>query len=254
MTRTLEELDAIFEGERRAALVAADLVFTQEVAAAIQTVSDINEISNARIMANCQVASAKIGSSAEVQATTLLAAAEALRLKILRSDLTQIAKSETDESVVSELARTAEMGINSTAQAAIKSIQEEAQNAIGLISDNAKTAIFEIKTVGEAIANQIDENAKIAKAKCDEAKASPRTAESIKEAAEDAAHLILEHASSCSIKINKVVDGAIKLMRESADLANQKITETTQRATERIIAARDSALEKIESFLALKKK
>ena len=65
-TRTLEELDTFFEKARKTSVESAEIVFSQDVAAALGAVADIHEVVNARIMADTRVASAKLASSAEV--------------------------------------------------------------------------------------------------------------------------------------------------------------------------------------------
>ncbi len=250
-TRSLDELDAFFEKDRQAAVELAEVVFSQEVAAAIRTIADINEVANARILADTQVSSAKIASSAEVHATALLAAAELLRLKIQNRKMSEPTRGEIDSSVVSEFTRVAEGEIKGTSRSAVEQINAEARLAIAKISENAKEAISQINNIATKISNQVHENARIAKGKLQEAQKSPRTPESVAIEAEKAAVKISAHAVAASESLMGVVKETIDAMMKSADVAVGVISKTVKEATERIVDARDKALKRIHGFLTL---
>lgn len=75
-TRSLKELDALFEHDRLSAAKIAKTVFAHEVTVAIANIGEINQIANARILADSQISSAKMLTDAEVAATLLLSKAE----------------------------------------------------------------------------------------------------------------------------------------------------------------------------------
>lgn len=164
-TRTLEELDTFFEKARKTSVESAEIVFSQDVAAALGAVADIHEVADARIMADTRVASAKLASSAEVYSTALLATAVTLRLAIQKHELSSPDNSEIDNSIVTEQARGAEEEMKSSARLAIEKIESEARVAISKISENTQESIADIKKIAQDIHVQIDGNAAIARTK-----------------------------------------------------------------------------------------
>lgn len=251
-TRSLEELDALFEKDRQAAVKLAEIVFSQEVAVAVRAVADINEISNARIQADAQIASAKLASSAEVHATTLLAAAETLRLSIQRHELTDKKSDEIDSSIVSELAAKTGEQIQNTSRSAIEQIKAEAQAAVAQISENSKRSIAEIRAICENIKSQIDDNARLAEAKLRESKNYSRTPESVVFDAEKAAQHVMNQAASATQTLQVVLTDTTDKMTQLADAACASISATVSSATERVLHARDKALARINEILALR--
>ncbi|NQV99930.1 MAG: hypothetical protein HQ483_09565 [Rhodospirillales bacterium] len=249
-TRSILELDRLFEKDRKAAGAIAEIVFSQDISAAILTVSDITEVTNSRILADTQVASAKIAASAEVHATALLASAQTMRLKIQNQEWSDPTRREIDSSIVTELARRTEMEIKSSSRTAIDQINAGARAAIVQITENAKKSVEDIESITGVISDEIKENARIALAKLQDAQQSSRTPEAIAGAAEKAATEITDHATSASLSLTEFVKETVAGMTKSADAAILLISETVSRASERIVAARDKALEHVKDTLA----
>ncbi len=253
-SRSIEELDVLFEKDRQSDARLAKITFIQEVAASIRTVADINEVANARIMTETLVASAKISSSAEVHATALLAVAEELRLEIQRRELSSGPGREIDYSIVSELTQSAEERIMTSSRSAIDKISAGAQIAVADIAEVAKTSIADIKKIAGGMSTWTDGNAPIATEQLSKAKQSPRTPESVASAAETASEEIKKHAVLASNSLTSVVTDAIAGMTNSADAVLEHITKMVGDASERIISTRDIALERINELLAVRQR
>lgn len=245
-TRSIEELDAYFEKERYRAAEVADLSFRKEVATAIRTVSDINEVANARIYSNMEVASAKISSSAEVHSTSLLATAELFRHRLQNSGNFVPTNSENRNSMIAEVARTATKEIKSTAAAAIETIKSEAKDAVAQIASNANLAIAEINSISNKVISNIEDNAKLGREKLEKQKEFARVPESVIASAQIASAKILDSAANSSRELQVFVQKSVLVTNEAAAEACRRISVVTEKATERIISTRDRVLLKLK--------
>lgn len=204
-------------------------------------------------MADVQIASARLVSSAEVHSTGLLASAETLRLTIQRHELSSPENEEIDSSIISELARNSELEIKTSAKLAIETIEAEAEAAVEKISTDAKKSIDEIKKIAADLNTQINENAQIAAAKLSEQKVSQRTLKDVSASAEKAAEDVMQHASTASKKLHDVVADTVRAVAKVADTAHENISKTVAHAIEKITGARDKALGRIREIVSLRK-
>ena len=242
-----KELEASIESALIKAAEDAANLFSLEVSEAIRSLSDIRDVTNARILRDTKVASARIASNAEVQATALLAAAESLRLNIQRYEIVGDESEKLKYPVVKEFAQRSEVEIRYKATVAIEKINAEADVAIAQIS--TKQSIDELNRITDEINTQIEDNAVIAKAKLEVAHEKHRTSEAIVHDAVIAADKITTDAAAASQRIKSAVTEIITKVSKSADDASANIAKTVAEATSRIISSRDKALARVEDFL-----
>lgn len=250
-TRSLEQLDALFERDRQAAVEFAEVSFNQEVTAAIRTVTDINEITNARILANAQVASATISSNAEVHAVALLASADTLRQTIQHRASSDNKARVTESSIASELSRVAQTEIKTAANSALRLIHGMSVAAITEVTGNTKETIADIQGVVVEAITQIERHCAIAKKKLSEAQSSERTSADIADAAEQAANKIVLHSTSASQALGAAVSKSMDQKNVVANAALENISKSVESATHRIKDARDKALKRIDEILSI---
>jgi phage-related protein len=85
-------------------------------------------------------------------------------------------------------------------------------------------------------------------------KKTSRTAAEVTENAEKAALQITDYAAFSSKKLNTLIADTVRALTKTADEAYEGIFSRVTNATERIIGARDKALDRINEIIAIRKK
>lgn len=243
--RSIEELDALFEHDRIAAMKIAATVLNHEVSTAITNIGEINQIANARIMADSQVASAKMMTDAEIASTHLIAKAELAVLDIKMQDQQNIEEIALQADMIGEIGRSTTDVITNSAQEAVEAIQNEAAEAIERLKQNATNAILMIKSLSAEISARVVHSAEKAKEKLDQAKRHVRTAEDLIVEAEKQKQFITDAAHKSSLELRQVAEHSIANLNATTDAASKAITEAVVLSQARILEARDKALRRI---------
>ncbi len=250
-SRSIEELYALIEADRVAAAEIAATVFDNEVAMAITNIGEINQVANARILADSQVASARMMTDAEVTAVALTAKAEAAIVEI-KSRLQQDSRrSEITHSMIAEISRIAVGEISDSAQDSVKGIQLDAKYAIKCLQDNAAKAIEDIKATADDIAVRIAESTKRANTILTKQKERHPSPEDVVRHAETASQNILGVSSQATQQIHDAAAITIAELNTITDAATKIITEAVTASERRVLTARDRALASIQDIVSL---
>jgi hypothetical protein len=248
-TRSLKELDTLFERDRLSAAKIAKTVFAHEVAVAITNIGEINQIANARILADCQISSAKMLTDAEVTATLLLSKAEIAVLQLeqyARGNSENISKHQT---MILEISRTTTRAISTAADEAMQTIQREAMEAIQRMKENAAKAIETIQTMAETLTQDVEEKAVLAQDVLAAEKAQARTPEEAAENAQEGIDAIRNHAALSRDKLRETVKKVIGEMEVMSASASKSISEAMTASERRVAEARNRAIEQIEALV-----
>ncbi|OEJ64328.1 hypothetical protein [Magnetovibrio blakemorei] len=243
--RTIDELDALFEQDRIAAIKIAATVLNHEVSTAITNIGEINQIANARIMADSQVAAAKMMTDAEIASTHLIAKAELAVLDIKIQDQQSAEEIALQADMISEIGRSTTEVITNNAQEAVQAIQNEASEAITHLKQNATNAILMIKSLSAEISTRVTESAEKAKEKLDQAKRHIRTTEELIVEAEKQKQFITDTVHVSSLELRQVAEHSIANLHATTDAASKAITDAVVLSQARILEARDRALRRI---------
>lgn len=243
--RSIKELDVLFEQDRIAAVKIAATVLNHEVSTAITNIGEINQIANARIMADSQVASAKMMTDAEIASTHLIAKAELAVLDIKMQDHQSAEEIALQADMISEIGRSTTEVITNNANEAVEAIQNEAAEAIQRLKQNATNAILMIKSLSAEISTRVVESAEQAKKKLDQAKHYVRTTQELIVEAEKQKQFITDTAHESSLELRQVTEHSIANLHATTDAASKAITEAVVLSQTRILEARDRALKRI---------
>lgn len=248
--RSVEELDKIIEHDREVAAKIAKTVFNREVSSAIANISEINQIANARIMADSQVASAKMMSDAEVISTLILSKAELAALEVQQQLTIDPVASPSRHDMIVEIGRNTHKLISKTTIQSVEDIHREAKAAIDQLQENATKAIEDIHSLADEVAAKVEKNAQIATKVLRDQKAQDRTQEDVIQNAETQAQAILDDAARSSAELRKAKDRAISDLNIFVDKATHEIQQAVQASERRILTSRDSALALIDELIA----
>ncbi len=232
-TRSLGELDVLFEQDRVTAAKIAATSFKHEISVAITNISEINQIANARIMADCQVASAKMMTSAEITVANLISQAEMAVLEIRKRLVDDSSDSEIPHDMIVETSRIATESITDTARSSVQNIQDNARDAINQLKSHAAKAIAEIQGFSENIATRIAGDAEAVRAKL------PEDVEAL---AELEAQKILETAAGVTADLHESLKATISQLNALTDEATKTIMGSVSVSEKRITESRDKAL------------
>lgn len=247
-TRTLEELDALFEQDRLSAAKIAKTVFAHEVAVAIANIGEINQVASARILADSQIASAKMQTDAEVAATLLLSKAEITVLQLEQYASGDTKHIDVNKCMILEISRSTINAISTTASEAMATIQHEAENAIRRMRENATKAIESIHAMAEKLALEVEAKAAMARDALAEEKTQSRTVDETAESAKNRAELILVHATYSRERLREATQKIIAEIEAMSASAIQTISEAMAASERRIIDARTRAIKQIETI------
>jgi len=243
--RSIGELDALFEHDRIAAMKIAATVLNHEVSTAITNIGEINQIANARIMADSQVASAKMMTDAEIASTHLIAKAELAMLDIKMQDQQNTEEIAVQADMIREIGNSTAEVITHSAQEAVQAIQNEAAEAIQRLKQNATNAILMNKSLSAEISARVVDSAEKAKEKLDQAKRHVRTAEELIVEAAKQKQLITDTAHESSLELRQAAEHSIANLHAITDAASKAIAEAVVLSQTRILEARDRALRRI---------
>lgn len=238
-TRSLEELDALFERDRKLAAVAVSKLFQHEISVAVSNISEIHRVAQARVLADSQVASAAIMSAAEVKAAHLLADAQKAKLKSLMRDYDtgHLDKDSPDE--IDFIRTKVTTNLSKTASDAIAEIESAAEESIKSLKETASDAINQIEALAKDVENAVKNNARLANEKIEMAKSKPRTPEEATENAKEAAAMIVDSAKEASASLQQLTHESI-----------QSLHGITSQAVETIKMSADNARKRLNSMLS----
>jgi len=242
---SIKELDALFERDRLSAAKIAKTLFDHEVSTAISNIGKINQIANARILAESQISSAKLMTDAEVTATLLLSKAEIAVLEIQHQSIGVSPDSKAHRDNVGKINRSAAAVISTITEGSVQKIHREAEDAIAQLKGHAKKSIEEIQALADEISVKVKEAAQVAKAKLSEAKSHPRLPEDVAEKAEADAMIILDEAARAtqrlhdasariSGEVNAIVDQAALSIVAAVNASEGRLSEACDKALSRI--------------------
>lgn len=248
-TLTVKEMDELTERARRGAAEGVKAAFDKAVTVAIRNISDISQVANARIQADCHVAAARIASSAEVSATELAANAEIAILTIQKRKATTASDKKVADSMIADASRQVESDISVGAKKAIEEIHRQAKAAIEQITGNSKQSIMEIQALAGEVAGLVAENARIAREKLELDKQAPRTPASVARDAAKAARKVKKNSLAAVEILQEKVSTAIEEINNLVESNLANLARAVSDAEARIIGARDAALVRIRDFL-----
>jgi hypothetical protein len=246
---TLAELDSLIERDRDAAVRSALTLFRYEVAAAVVTIGEINQIANARVTAGCQVSSTKIKTDADLAAAILMSNAEVAILEVRQMGVEDRAGLERQKSVISGIGRESIKAIADGARETIDGIQSEAKQAIGKINQGATEAIGKINLLSMDIQSRITQCEEMAKENLDLMRREARSNEALIKQAEDATGQIKKEASMGLDELHSLTAEGIQGLNTATDKALQAFSDAAKNAERRIIEIRDTALQRITALV-----
>jgi hypothetical protein len=233
-TRSIAELDELFDKDKQLAAIAASMFFQHEIKIALSSINEIQQIAQAQILADCQVASATLMSDAEVRSAQLLADAQKAKLKAVMRGYDA---SYTDKGILEEIEvilSTTSSALSHTAKEAIEKIERTAQQAVEGLKKTAEGAIESISELSEGVQAFVDENKALALKKLKHQKEHTRTPEDVVKDAEEAADKVIVGAKNASIalgdltkkaiaELKGITDGAVDTINKSSDIAKEKL-------------------------------
>jgi len=248
-TRSLDELDVLIEKDRLAAASGAKTLFNQAIAAAINNVSQINQIANARIQANAHAAAARISSGVEVYAVELIEHARAA-IETIKTQLLHPPKgADAVRAIVVEVGQAAETQISESATIAINAINQQAEASIHSISDGAKESIQQIRQLATDVGTEVQGKAAVAAVKLAADMASERKPESVVKEAGLASQKILLDTHATTVNLAEKAAAAIAEINRMTASSIKNMGALVQKAEARILSVRDFALTHIQEFL-----
>lgn len=248
-TRTLEELDEMFEQNRVAVAEAAAVTFRHTVSIGTASIGEAEHVSSARIMADLSVATAKISVDTEIALKLLATNAQAVMLDIRK----RIAESTLDREIlhamISEVGRNSCRGISASASQATDKMNQEAQGAIARIKAYGTEAIGAIEQMAQEISLQVRENATVAEAKLETSKSQVRDPAQTVQRADDAAQKVTDTGAHLTKDILDAVERSVREITTMADDATNQILACVTASDAAISVARDKALCHVEEFV-----
>lgn len=244
-----DELDALFDADRLAAATIAETVMMQQISSAVSNITEINQVANVRIQADCAVASARISADAEVCAAELVAQAEMALMQIRATMAGRRLDPEKLTSMVTEIGRSSREVIASGAEETISAIKRQAESAIEQITGHARTSIEDIKALADEYADRVRVNAEIARRRLQQQEELNSTPKEEDREADDAAESVLKVSSTTTKTLKSKVAAAIHEINTLTAKILEEIAETVEVAESRIHAARDRALAAIRELV-----
>ena len=249
-TRSLEELDRLFELDRIAVAEVAQAAFKHSVAIGKAGIGETQQVASARIFADVQVATTKITVDTEVTVKLLAMRADAVMLDIQN----QISGQQTLEpdvltDMITEVGRVGSETISAQAADTVARIEQEAQNAIERIKALGAEAIKSIDDMSEDISKQIAQNAADAESKLERTKSQGRKTEDAIRHAENAAALVKHDGAGFRSQIIDSVAKSINDIMAISDTATAKVKACVEQSEEAVIAARKRALQKVQDIV-----
>ena len=249
-TRSLEELDRLFELDRIAVAEVAQAAFKHSVAIGKAGIGETQQVASARIFADVQVATTKITVDTEVTVKLLAMRADAVMLDIQN----QISGQQTLEpdvltDMITEVGRVGSETISAQAADTVARIEQEAQNAIERIKALGAEAIKSIDDMSEDISKQIAQNAADAESKLERTKSQGCKTEDAIRHAENAAALVKHDGAGFRSQIIDSVAKSINDIMAISDTATAKVKACVEQSEEAVIAARKRALQKVQDIV-----
>ena len=248
---SLTRLRALIDQDRTAAAALAEASFHNEVHAAISSITGINAVALAKVSADTQVASAKMLIEAEVASAHLAAGAQMAVIEYKRFVEAQspAVPLETVAAMVRQIGDGHLESLSQQAAQSVKAIESESQTAIARLKQIATAAIDEIRKLADAVSSNVESDAAVA---ADELQAYRRNEHTIEQSADE--------ADRAAQKIEGAAILATGLLRNTVEVAVEKISATTEEstraievsimaATERITAAKEKALVSVRSLV-----
>lgn len=233
-TRSISELDELFAKDKKLAAIAAATFFQREITIALSNINEIQQIAQARILADCQVVSATLMTDAEVKSAQLLAEAQKAKLKaVMRGHDDSYTNKDTPEEIQFILSATSG-ALSRTAKEAIEKIERSAQEAVEQLKKTAEEAIESIAELSEDVQAFVAENKALALKKLEHQKEQTRTPEDVVNDAEEAAEKVIAGVKDASVdlgdlatkaiaELRSITDGAVDTIKKSSDTAKQKL-------------------------------
>lgn len=249
-TRSLEELDRLFELDRIAVAEVAQASFKHSVAIGKAGIGETQQVASARIFADVQVATTKITVDTDVTVKLLAMRADAVMLDI-QNRISGHPSMEPDvlTDMITEVGRVGSVTISEQATVSIARIEQEAQNAIERIKALGAEAIKSIDEMSEDISKQIAQNAADAETKLEKTKSQSRKTEDAIRHAEGAAALVKLDGEDFRRQVIDAVAGSINDIMAISDTATAKVKACVEQSEEVVIAARKRALQKVQDIV-----
>lgn len=248
-TRSIEELDELFKHDKEMAAIAVSTVFRHEVSVAISNISEIQQVAQARILADSQVASATVMNNAEVKAARLLADAQKANLKSVISSYDDSYTHRLRQEDLENIRSDTEIALTKNAAESGAEIERAGQDAISNLLSIANEAVAKIQTLAKHVHDVVAENAVIAKGKLELEQDEDRTTREVAENAKQAADVILDEAKKASRALKSLVQKSIDDLNDATEKSVRVIKEATDQAIKRLEKMLSTALELLDMKL-----
>ncbi|MBC8269671.1 MAG: hypothetical protein H8E36_13065 [Rhodospirillaceae bacterium] len=250
-SRSLEELDALIEHDRRAAALIARALLDKDVIQFLAHIDKVSEISLARIVSESEISVVRIMANAEIAAARLAAQTDQIQLEIdkLNSSQPNEEALEIAVAMIAESSRRHSQDVAEEAKQAIDQIEKDSAEAIDRLNKFTKESIAEIQKLKEQSTKNVDAMAVDASIKLKKSKLGIRTAEQAVWESEDASDLILSYAEEASQKMQSKFNWATDRIQTATEVAHNRIRATCKESTKRIEATRDRAIENLKNVI-----
>ncbi len=248
-TRSLDELDELFKRERIILAETAIASLKHTVAIGTASIGETQQISSARIFADVQVATAKITVDTDVTIKVLETRANAVQLEIQEHMRNKPVEHDQLHDMIEEIGRKGCADISEHAASIIEKIENEARMAVERINISGEEALKSVERLAEDIAKKILENQGIAMGILAESKHKSRKITEVVEEAEQAAERVQSEGKVFVQQILDEVFESIKKINEISEQATAKIKECVEQSDEKILTARNAALEKVHEIV-----